>query len=201
MLIKPQIQSVCVFCSSSDAVAERHFDNARKLGQVIGENGWTLVYGGASVGLMGTLSEAAKKAGAKVVGIIPEYLVARGVDKETCDELIVTKDLATRKQLMAEKSDAFIVLPGSIGTLEEMMEQMALKGLKQHTKPILLLNGCAYWRPLLDLMEQMVALKFLKAEMMALLTIVEDPEDVPVALATYIPPDLPDKWFQPGEAD
>ncbi|MFH0882163.1 MAG: TIGR00730 family Rossman fold protein, partial [bacterium] len=112
------IRSVAVFCSSSDAVAPEHFERAKRLGRIIGENGWRLVFGGASVGLMNALGNAARKAGASVVGVVPEFLVKRGIAHDVCDEMIVTKTMAERKTLIGERSDAFVALPGSIGTLE-----------------------------------------------------------------------------------
>lgn len=192
------VNSVAVFCSSSDAVAREHFERAERLGELIAEQNWSLIFGGASVGLMGAMAKAAKRAGGHIVGVLPEFLVKRGASEE-CDELIMTKDLMTRKALISEKSDVFIALPGSIGTLEELVEQMALKGLKQHSKPIVLVNPDGYWNPQLDMLQKMVEQKFLKEEMLGLLTIVGDVEDIPIALASYVPPDLPNKWFDADE--
>jgi uncharacterized protein (TIGR00730 family) len=194
-----EIKAVTVFCSSSDAVAEEHFERAVELGTLIGDRGWSLVFGGASVGLMGALAKAAKKAGAYVIGVMPEFLVARGVAKENCDELVLTRDLTTRKATMAERGDAYIALPGSIGTLEELVEQMALKGLKQHTKPVILVNPDGYWDPFMDMLHKMVDQQFLKEEMLGLLTVVSDVDDISLALDSYVPPELPNKWFNADE--
>lgn len=198
-LQRVEINSVAVFCSSSDAVAKEHFERAERLGELIAEEKWSLVFGGASVGLMGALGTAAKKAGAYVIGVLPEFLEARGAAKGVCDELIMTEDMMTRKSLIADKSDAFIALPGSIGTLEEMIEQMTGKGLKQHSKPIILVNPDGYWDPFLDMLNKMVELNFLKEEMLGLLTIVSDVDDIPLALQSYVAPELPNKWFNADE--
>jgi len=189
------VHTLAVFCSSSNAVAPEQFERAARLGQIIGEHGWSLVFGGASVGLMDALGKAARQAGARVTGVVPEFLVKRGIAHDVCDEMIVTKTMAERKSIIGLRSDAFVALPGSIGTLEELVEQMALKGLKRHAKPIVLVNPDGYWDRLLELFDGMVAQRFLKPEMLSLLTVVDDVEGVPSAFANYLAPELPNKWF------
>lgn len=190
-----EIRTVAVFCSSSDAVAPEHFERAKKLGRIIGEQGWGLVFGGASVGLMGVLGHAAKETGSHVVGVVPEFLVKRGIAHDVCDEMIVTQTMAERKTTIGDRADAFVALPGSIGTLEELVEQMALKGLKQHTKPIVLVNPGGFWNTQLKMLNEMVEQHFLKPEMLTLLTIVDEVDDVVDAFANYVPPVIPNKWF------
>lgn len=193
------IRSVAVYCSSSDAIAGSHVDRAKALGRIIGEHGWELVFGGASVGLMGHLAREAKASGAAVYGVVPEFLVARGVAEEVCDEVLVTETMSERKARIAERADALIALPGSIGTMEELLEQMALKGLRQHSKPIVLVNAAGYWSPLLELLDRMVEERFLKPELLGVLTVVESVEEIPGALQAYEPPKLPNKWFSAEE--
>ena len=194
-----QIRSVAVFCSSSDAVDEVYVNAAKKLGRIIGEQGWELIFGGASVGLMGHLALAVKDAGGRSTGVVPEHLVARGIASEHVEEMIVTPDMKTRKATMAEKADAFIALPGSIGTMEEMLEQAALKALKQHGKPIVLVNLEGYYERLLSLFDEMIEKRFLKMEVLRVIKVVERVEQIPAYLSSYQPPELPNKWFSKDE--
>lgn len=194
-----KIQRVAVFCSSSDAIDQVYVDGARKLGQIIGERGWELVFGGASVGLMGHLADAVKAAGGSSIGVVPEMLVARGIASDNVEEMIVTPDMKTRKATIADKADAFIALPGSIGTMEEMLEQAVLKSLKQHAKPIVVVNLEGYFERLFELFDEMIEKRFLKMEVLRVFKVVERVEQIPEYLATYQPPTLPNKWFSKDE--
>ena len=143
--------SVCVFCSSSAGIDPVYFAAATELGTLIAERGHTLVYGGASVGLMGTVALAVTERGGRVVGIIPESLVARELAYDGATELVVTRDLRERKRAMEERSDGFIALPGGFGTLEETIELLTLKQLGLHAKPIVIVNVAGFYEPLLHL--------------------------------------------------
>ena len=149
--MKP-IRSVTVYCSSSRTVAPVYFDAAARLGRAIAREGWRLVYGGNAVGTMGALADAARAAGGKVVGISPRLLFDKGIGDEKCDELVLTDDMRTRKRLLEERGDAFVALPGGIGTFEEVFEVLVGRSLGYHQKPIVLVNVNAYYTPLLEMM-------------------------------------------------
>jgi len=159
------IQAVTVYCSSSKEVAANYFQAASDLGTAIGRCGWKLVYGGNHIGMMGTLADAARKAGAKVVGITPQLLVDKGIADTSCDELIVTPDLRQRKALMEQRGDAFIALPGGIGTFEEIFEIMAGRFLGYHVKPIVLLNVAGYYDPLLAMLKHGLEQGFIREKL------------------------------------
>lgn len=159
-----QLGSVCVYCGSSFGSDQNHEAAATRLGQLIAEAGLRLVYGGGSVGLMGTVANAALECGGQVTGIIPHFLEEREVMLESLEDLIVTKDMHERKHLMFEKSDAFIALPGGIGTLEEAVEMMTWAQLGQHRKPVLLANINGFWSPLLELFDHMRAQGYIRPD-------------------------------------
>src|SRR5437870_3361345 len=123
------IHAVTVYCSSSKRVAVRYIDASRELGEAIARCGWVLVYGGNNIGCMGIMADAARAAGGKVVGITPQLMVDKGIGDEKCDELIVTEGMRERKALLEQRGDAFVVLPGGIGTLEEVFEILVGKSL------------------------------------------------------------------------
>ncbi|GAB2187480.1 TIGR00730 family Rossman fold protein [Roseibium sp. LAB1] len=159
-----QLSSVCVYCGSSFGSDSTHEASATRLGQLIAEAGLRLVYGGGSVGLMGTVANAALEAGGKVTGIIPRFLEKREVMLDTLEDLIVTQDMHERKHLMFEKADAFIALPGGIGTLEEAVEMMTWAQLGQHRKPVVLANINGFWSPLLELLDHMRAQGYIRPD-------------------------------------
>lgn len=150
-----QIRNVCVYCGSGPGRDPAFVKAAQDLGQSFAESGIGLVYGGGNVGLMGTVAEATLKGGGRVIGIIPDFLKQREMMLTDVQELHVVSDMHTRKRLMFEKADAFVALPGGIGTLEELVEQMTWAQLGRHTKPILLANVANFWKPLLVLIAHM----------------------------------------------
>src|SRR5436190_10379229 len=156
------IKAVTVYCSSSKRVAREYLEAARELGEAIAREGWVLVYGGNHIGCMGIMADAARAAGGKVVGITPQLMVDKGIGDEKCDELIVTEGMRERKKLMEERGDAFIVLPGGIGTLEEVFEILVGKSLGYHNKPIVLVNVANFFRPLLSMLEHGMKEGFIK---------------------------------------
>jgi hypothetical protein len=143
--------TICVFCSSSEGIDPAFFAVAEDLGRALAERGHQLVYGGASVGLMGTLARSVQRHGGRVVGVIPVALEGREIAFTGADELIVTKDLRDRKGIMEERSDAFLTLPGGFGTLEETIEILTLRQLGLHHKPLVILNTEGFYDPLLHL--------------------------------------------------
>jgi len=149
------IKSICVYCGSGFGDDPVFAENAAALGRAMAEQGIRLVYGGGNVGLMGTVAKSTLDHGGYVTGIIPEFLKSREKLLDEVQETLVVPDMHTRKRLMFEKADAFVALPGGIGTLEELVEQMTWAQLGRHTKPILLLSTKGFWRPLLTLFAHM----------------------------------------------
>jgi len=167
--------SVCVYCGSRSGTRPDYVQAARALGQAIGAVGGQLVYGGGRVGLMGEVADAALGAGARVVGVIPETLMRREVGHAGLHELHVVPTMHVRKQMMAERADAFIALPGGIGTLEELYEVWTWRQLGYHAQPIGLLNVAGYYDGLLQFMQRSVDEGFLSSEQLGVLQVGTDP--------------------------
>jgi hypothetical protein len=159
------IKNVCVYCGSGPGTNPEFIKSATAFGRTLAENGVGLVYGGGSIGLMGAVATGALDHGGNVTGIIPDFLTARENALQRAQELIVTKDMHTRKQLMFERSDAFVAFPGGIGTLEELVEQLTWAQLGRHTKPILIANIAGFWNPLLVLLDHMKDTAFIRANL------------------------------------
>jgi uncharacterized protein (TIGR00730 family) len=172
------IKSVCVYCGSGLGRDPRHEASARVLGEIFATNRVSLVYGGGGTGLMGTVAKSVLEHGGHVTGIIPDFLVNREFMLHEAQEHIVTKDMHERKRLMFEKADAFVALPGGIGTLEELVEQLTWAQLGQHKKPILIANLNGYWEPLLAMLEHMTAHDFIREKLWVPYLIAERIEDV-----------------------
>ncbi|MEE7476813.1 TIGR00730 family Rossman fold protein [Methylobacterium hispanicum] len=149
------VKTVCVYCGSGFGGNPAFRDAAERLGTALARAGIGLVYGGGDVGLMGTVARAVMQGGGHVTGIIPDFLQAREHMLEDIQETIVVGDMHTRKRLMFERSDAFVALPGGIGTLEELVEQLTWSQLGQHRKPIVLVSIADFWSPLLTLFAHM----------------------------------------------
>lgn len=156
------IRSVCVYCGSGAGTNPAYADAARTLGTAFAENGIRLVYGGGGVGLMGEIARATLAAGGEVTGIIPEFLSVREHMLKDVTDLVVTADMHERKKLMFERSDAFVALPGGIGTLEELVEQLTWSQLGQHKKPIVVANIEGFWTPFLELLRHMRQAEFIR---------------------------------------
>ena len=171
------IRTVCVYCGSGSGTNPRFIEAAEALGKIFAENGIRLVYGGGSVGMMGAVARAVLEHGGDVTGIIPEFLVKKEVMMPLKD-LIVTPDMHERKRLMFEHSDAFVALPGGIGTLEELVEQLTWKQLGRHAKPVLLADIDGFWGPLLDLFTHMRATQFIRTDMSVEILKAERVEDI-----------------------
>jgi uncharacterized protein (TIGR00730 family) len=168
--------SVCVYCGSRHGDAAAFAEAARTLGRLIGERGWRLVYGGGKVGLMGEVADATLAAGGEVVGVIPDSLMRREVGHRGLTELHVVATMHERKQMMAERADLFIALPGGIGTFEELFEVWTWRQLGYHDKPIGLLNTDGYYDALLQFLQQTVTRGFLSSEQRAVLEVADTPE-------------------------
>lgn len=154
--------SLCVYCASSEGIDERYRALAEDVGTEVGRRGWTLVSGGGSVSLMGAVARAARAAGARTVGVIPEELVAWEVADHDADELVVTPDMRTRKAEMDARSDAFLALPGGIGTLEELLEVWTARTLGMHGKPVVVLDPWGDLAPLRSLVGGLVRSGFVR---------------------------------------
>lgn len=161
--VAPGRLAICVFCASSATVEPHFFEAARAVGRHIGQRGGTLVYGGASIGLMGEVAAATHTAGGRVLGVIPQALVKYEVANPHADELIITRDMRERKGIMDARAEAFITLPGGVGTLDEFFELMSMKqvGVLAH-KPLVLVNIDAFYDPLIDMLERMRAAQFVR---------------------------------------
>jgi uncharacterized protein (TIGR00730 family) len=187
--------NITVFSSSSDAVDPLFFEVARELGETIAQRRCTLIYGGTNIGLMGALARSAREAGGKVIGVIPTYLADRGITYDDCHDLVITPDMRERKATMESRADAFIVLPGGFGTLEETVEIITLKQLQQHKKPIVILNAHGFYDPLHTLFEHFFEQHFAKPASRALYHFAPTVEDAFNYLDSYRPVSIPTKWF------
>jgi uncharacterized protein (TIGR00730 family) len=161
-LTKPR-KSVCVFCVSSSSVAPHFFQMATELGRLIGVRGCDLIYGGTVRGLMLTVAENAQKNGSQVTGVIPEKFVAEGFANHAADELITTGDMRSRRATMIQRAEAFLILPGGFGKLEEFFEVLSLKLLRELSSPIVILNHRNFFTPLLDWFDQLCRERFASA--------------------------------------
>ncbi|MFY9785190.1 MAG: TIGR00730 family Rossman fold protein [Pseudolabrys sp.] len=160
-----KIRKICVYCGSGPGIDPAFVESARAFGAILAKNGVGLVFGGGSVGMMGAIAKSVLDHGGKVTGIIPEFLVAREHAMRGADNLIVTRDMHERKRKMFEMADAFVAMPGGIGTLEEVVEQMTWVQLGRHRKPILLANIKRFWEPLCALIDHMKNLEFIRADL------------------------------------
>ncbi|WP_433687143.1 TIGR00730 family Rossman fold protein [Micromonospora carbonacea] len=179
--------AICVFCASSRTLDQRWLDLAAETGREIARRGHTLVSGGGCVGMMGAVVEGARSAGGRTVGVIPQSLVDLEVADLASDELLVTASMADRKTLMIEKSDAFLTLPGGLGTLDELFEVWTTATLALHAKPMVLVDTDAFYRPLLDWLTLLTDRNFLKPAGMDLLLLADTVPDALTTLESHLP--------------
>ncbi|KMO33760.1 hypothetical protein VQ03_24585 [Methylobacterium tarhaniae] len=172
------MRTVCVYCGSGFGTDPVFEAAARALGRQLAEAGIALVYGGGNVGLMGTVARSVLDHGGHVTGIIPDFLKSRERMLDDVQETIVVSDMHTRKKLMFDRSDAFVAMPGGIGTLEELVEQMTWSQLGQHAKPILLLSVADFWAPFLALLDHMRRTGFIREGLDLSYLVAEEPEQV-----------------------
>jgi uncharacterized protein (TIGR00730 family) len=173
-----RIKSICVYCASGPGTNPAFVDSARRFGRILAENDIHLVYGGGSMGLMGTLAASVLDHGGFVTGVIPDFLVKRELMFERAQERIVTRDMHERKRIMFERADAFVALPGGVGTLEELVEQLTWAQLGRHKKPILIANIEHFWDPLCALLDHMTKLEFIRAGLTFNLLVAERVDDI-----------------------
>lgn len=172
------IQSVCVYCGSGPGTDPAFMEAARRLGELMARDSVRLVYGGGSLGMMGAVAKSVLDHGGQVTGIIPEFLQNKEHTLKGAQEIIVTPDMHVRKQTMFERADAFVALPGGIGTLEELVEQLTWAQLGRHKKPILILNTKKFWDPLRGLLDHMRKLEFIRVDFSVSLLTADTPDDV-----------------------
>ncbi len=192
------MKSICVFCGSSHGALEAYSDAAKETGRVIAENGYTLVYGGAKVGLMGTVADAALEAGGQVIGVLPRSLLEKEIGHEGLNELHLVDSMHERKALMADLSDAFIALPGGVGTLEEIFEVWTWGQLGYHKKPCGFLNIEGYYDHLIAFLDHQTREGFTKQVMREMAQIAGTPLDLIRQFEDYTPPSAP-KWINREE--
>jgi uncharacterized protein (TIGR00730 family) len=188
-------EAICVYCSSSSAVPQVFLETAEELGKAISSNGFTLVYGGVDVGLMGVVAKTVKAHHGRVVGVIPRALVEKGLDSRISDEVVVAEDLRERKAVMEQRADAFICLPGGFGTLEELLEVLTLKQLHMHNKPIVLLDVEGAFEGLIRQFEYGYDRCLIKPEYRELYFVTDSVDEAISYITGYVPKVFADKWF------
>lgn len=173
-----EIKNVCVYCGSSPGNEPRYAEAARALGAALARAEIGLVYGGASIGLMGIVADAALAAGGRAIGVIPNFLDKREVTRQDLTELVLVDDMHARKRVMFERADAFVTLPGGIGTLEELAEQLSWIQLGRHAKPLVIADIDGFWRPLLSLFAHMRNAAFIRPDYEVRYLVAESVEDI-----------------------
>ncbi|MBT5073146.1 MAG: TIGR00730 family Rossman fold protein [Kordiimonadaceae bacterium] len=187
-----EINSLCIYCGSRSSNNKNFQILAKEIGQIIAKNKINLIYGGGSVGLMGIVASSVMDYGGEVHGIIPGHLDENEKSHENITNLTIVDNMHQRKRMMFDHSDAFLVLPGSIGTLDETIEAITWKQLKLHDKPIVILNSENYWGPFLDLLRNIINYEFTSEHTMSLFHVVNTPEEVLPLLKS-----LPDPKIDP----
>lgn len=177
-----ELRSVCVYCGSSNRVDDRYRTAATRMGTLLAKAGLAVVYGGGRVGLMGIVADSALAAGGEVVGIIPSHIRDMEIDHPGLSELHVVDSMHTRKMMMFDRSDAFVVLPGGLGTMDETFEIITWRQLGIHDKPVVLVNENGYWDPLLAMVDHMIETGFAQPEHRGLYRVVDGVDAVIDAL-------------------
>lgn len=188
------MKRICVFCGSSPGARPDYIEAARELGQALAAQQLTLVYGGASVGLMGTIAQAVLNAGSEVIGVIPQNLVGKEVAYNDLSDLRIVGSMHERKALMAELADGFIALPGGCGTFEEFLEILTWAQLGMHHKPCGLLNVAGYYDKLLEFLDHTVDERFVRAEHRSMIIVDDNPASLLNRFRDYVPPQV-EKWI------
>jgi uncharacterized protein (TIGR00730 family) len=189
---------LCVFCGSSSGSEPVYLESARALGSALAREGIGLVYGGASVGLMGAVADAALAAGGHVTGVMPQALVDKEIGHRGLTDLRIVGSMHERKALMAELSDGFVALPGGLGTFEELFEVWTWAQLGYHRKPCALLNVAGFYDKLADFLDDVVSRGFVKPVHRGMLVVEREPEALLRAVKAYTPP-VVDKWIKAAE--
>ena len=193
------VMNICVFCSSSNAVNQSYFDHAEQLGQLIGSRKHSLIYGGANVGLMEHVAQSVKANGGHITGVIPQKIHDNDLSSTHPDELIITPTMDARKNIMREKSDAFISLPGGFGTLEEILEVITLKQLDYHQKPVVFINTNHFFDALFRQFEHSYVEMFAKENYRKIYKVAENPLEAISYIENYKHEQVDSKWFKVPE--
>lgn len=188
-----KIENVCVYCGSSSKVDQVYKDAATAMGKHIAGAGWGVVYGGGRVGLMGLVADAALEAGSKVIGIIPEHIQEREVQHNDLSELHVVDTMHVRKQMMVDRSQAFVILAGGLGTLDELFELLTWKQLGLHDKPIVIVNINGYWTDMLKAIRHIAAEGFMREDDLNMFIVVDSVDKVVEAIKS-----APTEKFDPS---
>jgi hypothetical protein len=189
-------KTICVFCSSSEDLANKYYSLANELGALLGEKNYNLIHGAGSIGLMGVLMKSASNAGCSVTGVVPERLNRPNIVSDEHQNLVITADMKDRKEYMRKNSDAFIALPGGYGTLEELLEIITLKQLKYHTKPIVIINFDGFYDMLLNQFEVFYAENFTNSSYKDLYHVCVTANDALKYIADYEPKNIYDKYLK-----
>jgi uncharacterized protein (TIGR00730 family) len=193
---KIPMKSLCVYCASSDRLDPKYFEAAGRVGRGIAARGWTLVYGGGRSGLMGAVARGAKEAGARVVGVIPEFMKIRELAYTEADELISVLTMRERKMLMETRADAFLALPGGWGTLEELLEILTLAHLDALAKPIVIFSQDGYYDELLALFDRIIREKFMHETIRRKFAVARTEEEIFPLLENWSHAPSEKQWFQ-----
>lgn len=188
-----EIRTVCVYCGSASHVKDAYREAAHQLGTLLAEGGYGIVYGGGRVGLMGIVADAALGAGGEVVGVMPEIIKVREVEHQALTELVLVDSMHDRKRMMVDRSDAFVVLPGGLGTLDETIEVLTWRQLGLHDNPIIIVDVDDYWQPLKKLIKHVIGERFAGEGVKGLITFVDKPKHVlKVLKEAHVPSRPPD---------
>jgi uncharacterized protein (TIGR00730 family) len=176
------IKSVCVFCSASARVIDKYGDIARETGAHLAQSGYDVVYGGSRSGLMGIVADSALEHGSKVYGVIPEFLINREISHPGVTEQYLTQTMHERQMKMSELADAFVIIPGGMGTLAEFFEVTTWRILGIHNKPVIVVNAHGFWTPMLEMIEKAAEEGFLYGPSKAVFDVVDHPTDIKAKL-------------------
>ena len=187
--------TICVFCGSSELVDEIFKATAFELGLELGRRGIDLIYGGASIGLMGCVARGVHEEKGKVIGVLPEFFKTKDIAYSEADELIITRDMRERKAMMDQRSDAFIVLPGGMGTLEEAIEILSMRQLNLTDKPLIFINTQGFYEELISVFEKMIGLRFAKPNIIDMYKVASDPESALDYVLSYFPRSPDNEWL------
>lgn len=190
------MKNICVYASSSQDLAGKYFDLAGRLSLLLAREGYNLVFGGGTIGLMGACARAFHEEEKRVISVIPEYLKLPGVYYEESDEVYVTESLRKRKRIMEDLSQAFVILPGGFGTLEELLEIITLKQLGQHKKPIVILNSYGFYDKLKEVFHFLIEEKFARDDHLQLFYFAKDEHDLLEYLRNYKEKEIDTKWVK-----
>lgn len=191
------INSVCVFCSSSEDLLKSYYNYAENFGKILADNNFTIYHGGGIIGLMGAMMRGAYKTGkAKIIGVVPEKLHREGIVSDEMQELVITPDMKERKEFLRQHADSFVIMPGAFGTMDEMFEIITLKQLKYHNKAIVILNFNHFFDDVLRQIDKFFDEKFTVSNYKSTFYVCENPEEAISYLKNYQPQHIYDKYLK-----